>query len=139
MKKLIMCAGTFDTIHPGHLFYLSEAKKYGNKLIVVVARDNTSEKFKNKKPIHNEKERLEAVRMLKIVDEAVLGRQGNLFNIIEEIKPDVICLGYDQNVQKQQLEDELEKRSIKAEVIRIGSYMPNLYKSSKIKNKNQKK
>lgn len=128
-----MCAGTFDTIHPGHLFYLSEAKKYGDKLIVVVARDWTSEKFKGKKPFHNEKERLEAVRMLNIVDEAVLGRQGNIFDIIKEIKPDAICLGYDQNVQKQQLEDELKKRGIKADVIRIGAYMPHMYKSSKIR------
>ena len=132
MKK-VMCAGTFDTIHPGHLFYLSEAKKYGNKLIVVVARDDTSQSFKGKKPVHNEKERLEAVRMLKIVDKAVLGRHGNIFDIIKEIKPDVICLGYDQNVQKQQLEDELKKRGIKAEVIRIDSYMPHLYKSSKLR------
>ena len=132
MKK-VMCAGTFDIIHPGHLYYLSEAKKYGGKLIVVVARDETSKTFKGKEPIHNEKERLEAVRMLKIVDEAVLGKQGNIFDIIEEIKPDVICLGYDQNIQKQQLENELKKRGIKANVIRIGSYMPNLYKSSKFK------
>ncbi|MBI2656933.1 FAD synthase [Candidatus Woesearchaeota archaeon] len=131
--KTVMCAGTFDTIHPGHLFYLSEAKKYGDKLIVVVARDGTSEKFKGKKPFHNEKERLEAVRMLNIVDEAVLGRQGNIFDIIKEIKPDVICLGYDQNVQKQQLEDELKKRGIKADVIRVGAYMPHMYKSSKIR------
>ena len=130
--KLVMCAGTFDTIHPGHLYYLSEAKKYGNKLIVVVARDETSEKFKGKKPLHNEKERLERIRTLEIVDEAVLGKQGNIFNIIEEIKPDVICLGYDHKVQKQELEDELKKRGLKAEVIRIGSYMPYLYKSSKM-------
>ncbi len=130
--KLVMCAGTFDTIHPGHLYYLSEAKKYGNKLIVVVARDETSEKFKGKKPLHNEKERLERIRTLEIVDEAVLGKQGNIFNIIEEIKPDVICLGYDHKVQKQELEDELKKRGIKAEVIRISSYMPHLYKSSKM-------
>ncbi len=132
MKK-VMCAGTFDVIHPGHLYYLSEAKKYGDKLIVVVARDTTSQDFKKKKPIHNEKERLESVRMLKIVDEAILGKEGNIFNIIEEIKPDVICLGYDQNVQKQQLEDELKKRSIKADVIRIGPYMSHIYKSSKLK------
>ncbi len=131
--KTIMCAGTFDTIHPGHLYYLSEAKKHGDKLIVVVARDDTSEKFKDKKPLHNEKERLEQVRTLEIVDEAVLGKHGNIFNIIEEIKPVVICLGYDQKVQKQELEDELKKRGIKAEVIRIGPYMPNVYKSSKLK------
>lgn len=132
MKK-VMCAGTFDIIHPGHLYYLSEAKKYGDKLIVVVARDETSNNFKGKKPLHNEKKRIEAVRMLKIVNTAVLGKQGNIFDIIEDIKPDVICLGYDQKVQKQQLEDELTKRKLKAEVIRIGSYMPNVYKSSKLR------
>ena len=132
MKK-VMCAGTFDIIHPGHLYYLSEAKKYGDKLIVVVARDETSKTFKSKNPAHNEKKRLESTRMLKIVDEAVLGNKGDIFNIIEEIKPDVICLGYDQKIQKQQLEDELKKRGIKAEIIRIGSYMPNIYKSSKLK------
>lgn len=131
--KLVMCAGTFDTIHPGHLFYLSEAKKHGNKLIVVVARDDTSESFKGKKPFHNEKKRLESVRMLEIVDEAVLGHHGDIFKIIEEVRPDVICLGYDQKVQKQQLEDELQKRNIRADVVRIESYMPHLYKTSKLK------
>ena len=127
-----MCAGTFDKIHPGHLYFLSEAKKYGDRLVVVVARDETSERMKGKKPLHNEKERLEAVRSLEIVDEAVLGKHGSIFNIVEEIKPNVICLGYDQKVLKQDLEDELKKRNLKADVVRIGSYMPNLYKSSKI-------
>ena len=131
--KLVMCAGTFDIIHPGHLYFLQEAKKYGDKLIVVVARDETSEKMKGRKPLHNEKERLESVRSLEIVDEAILGKSGNIFNIMEEIKPNVICLGYDQKVQKQELEDELKKRGIKADVIRIGSYMPHVYKSSKMR------
>ena len=131
MKK-VMCAGTFDIIHPGHLYYFSEAKKYGGRLVVVVSRDKTSETFKGNKPIHNEKERLEGIRMLEIVDEAVLGNEGNIFNIVEEIKPDVICLGYDQKIQKQELEDELKKRGIKATVIRIGPYMQHVYKSSKI-------
>jgi len=132
MKK-VMCAGTFDIIHPGHLFYLSEAKKYGDKLVVVVARDNTSEKFKGRKPAHNERERLEAVRTLEIVDEAVLGNKDNIFDIIEKVKPDAICLGYDQKIQRQEVEDELKKRGIKADVIRISPYMSHVYKSSKLK------
>ncbi len=132
MKK-VMCAGTFDTIHPGHLYYFSEAKKHGNKLIVVVARDSTSESFKGKSPLHNEKERLENVRMLDIVDEAVLGNEGDIFKIIEGIMPDVICLGYDQKVLKEELESELRKRAIKADVVRIGPYMQHIYKSSKIR------
>ena len=129
MQK-VMCAGTFDIIHPGHLYFLSEAKKYGDRLIVVVARDETSEKMKGKKPAHNEKIRLEQVRGLEIVNEAVLGNKGNIFQIVEEIKPDVICLGYDQKVLKQDLEDELKKRNIKSDVVKIGSYLPHLYKSS---------
>jgi FAD synthetase len=131
--KLVMCTGTFDTIHPGHWYYLSEAKKYGNRLVVVVARDATSQSFKGRKPLLNEKERLKHVGTLEIVDEAVLGKLGNIFNIIEEIKPDVICLGYDQKVQKQELEEELKKRNLPCEVIRIGSYMPDIYKSSKMR------
>ena len=131
--KLVMCAGTFDTIHPGHLYYLSEAKKFGDRLVVVIARDETSQSFKGKKPLHNEKERVEQIKGLEIVDEAVLGKHGNIFNIIEEIKPDVICLGYDQKVKKQELEEELKKRGIKADVIRISSYMPHVYKSSKMR------
>jgi len=128
-----MCAGTFDVIHPGHLFYLSEAKKFGDELVVVVARDKTSEEFKGKSPSHNERERLEAVRNLSIVNKAVLGNQGNIYDIIEEINPDVICLGYDQKVPKEKLEEELKKRNIKAVVYRIGSHMPHMYKSSKLK------
>ena len=131
--KLVMCAGTFDTIHPGHLYYLSEAKKYGDRLVVVIARDETSQSFKGKKPLHNEKERVEQIKGLEIVDEAVLGKHGNIFDIIEEIRPNVICLGYDQKVQKQELEEELKKRGIKADVIRISSYMPHVYKSSKMR------
>ena len=131
--KTVMCAGTFDKIHPGHLFFFSESKKHGDRLVVVVARDETSERMKGRKPINNERQRLENVKSLDIVNQAVLGKSGNIFNIIEEIKPNVICLGYDQKVQKQELEDELKKRGLKADVYRIGSYMPNVYKSSKMK------
>ncbi len=129
----VLCAGTFDIIHPGHLYYLSEAKKHGDELVVILARDEASLRFKGKKPVNDEIKRLDAVRALKIVDKAVLGRSGNIFDIIEEIKPDVICLGYDQRIKMRQLKDELFKRKLNAEVIRIGSYMPRLYKSSRLK------
>ena len=82
--KTVLCAGTFDIIHPGHLYLFSEAKKYGDRLVVIVARDSTSEKIKGKKPLHNEMERLEAVRSLSIVDKAVLGKEGNIFNIVND-------------------------------------------------------
>ncbi|HLG23585.1 MAG TPA: adenylyltransferase/cytidyltransferase family protein [Candidatus Nanoarchaeia archaeon] len=128
----VMCAGTFDIVHPGHLYFLSESKKYGTRLVVVVARDSTSEKLKKRKPKNNERTRLEAIRSLDVVDEARLGNEGDIFAVIEEIKPNVICLGYDQGVSKERLEEELKKRNMKADVIRIGSLRPDIYKSSKM-------
>ncbi len=129
---MVMCTGTFDIIHKGHLYYLTQAKKYGKELIVVVARDKTSEAFKGRMPINNERKRLKAVKKLKIVNKAVLGHHGNIFDIIEEIKPDVICLGYDQKIAVQDLRKELKKRGIRAKVVRLEAYKPYIYKSSKI-------
>ncbi|MEI6711388.1 MAG: adenylyltransferase/cytidyltransferase family protein [bacterium] len=41
-----MTFGTFDRFHPGHEYYLREAKKLGDTLITIVARDNTVERIK---------------------------------------------------------------------------------------------
>ena len=129
-----MASGSFDLVHQGHLHYLSEAKKHGDRLIVIVARDSNILRFKGKKPEHNEKERLEHVRQLSIVDKAILGNEGNIFDIVSEIKPDVICLGYDQKpTTMEELKEELKKRNIKAEVVRISAFKPEVYKSSKLK------
>jgi FAD synthetase len=132
--KTIMAAGSFDLLHPGHLYYLEEAKKHGDKLVVVVARDSNIEKFKGKNPKFSEGERLEHVKALPMVDKAILGHVGNIFDIISEIKPDVICLGYDQKLEAKKLKEELSKRKIKAEVVRIKALKPDVYKSSKLKN-----
>lgn len=128
-----MASGSFDLIHKGHLYYLSESKKHGDKLVVVVARDSNILKFKGEKPKYNEKERLENVKTLEIADEVVLGHEGNIFEIIGEINPDVICLGYDQRTSEERLKEELKKRNIKADVVRISAFKPEVYKSSRLK------
>jgi len=69
MKKVI-CFGTFDLLHPGHLDYFKQAKKYGDFLIVIIARDKN---IKKKDKIFSEQERLSLANNLKVVDKAVLG------------------------------------------------------------------
>jgi len=39
MVVRVMATGVFDLLHPGHLYFLTEARKHGDELIVVVARD----------------------------------------------------------------------------------------------------
>ena len=43
----VMATGTFDLLHMGHIFYLKEAKKLGDTLVVVVATDATVRKLKH--------------------------------------------------------------------------------------------
>ena len=128
-----MCAGTFDILHKGHLFYLKESKKQGDNLVVIIARDLNVEKIKDKKPINNEQDRLETIKALEFIDKAILGNKGNIFNIIEEIKPDIICLGYDQKIDEKDLKEELKNRKLNTKIIRIKSFKPEIYKSSKMK------
>ncbi len=116
MKKVV-ATGTFDIIHPGHIRFLEEAKKLGDYLIVIVAREKN---VKHKpKPVIPEEQRLLVVRALKPVDEAILGDEHDIFKPIEEIKPDVIALGHDQHFDEEWLKEELRKRGIDAKVVRI--------------------
>lgn len=125
-----MAFGCFDVLHIGHEHYLKEAKGYGDYLIVVVARDKNILMFKAKQPKHDENYRLNLVKKLDFVDEAILGRENDTFKILEDYEPDVICLGYDQKAQR--LEEELKRRNLKAKIVRAKSFKPEIYKSSKL-------
>ena len=129
----VLTFGSFDHIHQGHIYYLTEAKKLGDKLFVVVARDSTIEKVKGKKPKYPEQERLKHLQDLQIADKIVLGYADDVYRVLDDVMPDIICLGYDQRAFVDQLEEELKKRNFKPKIIRLKPYMENIYKSSKLK------
>jgi len=130
----VMAFGSFDILHKGHIHYLQEAKSYGDHLIVVVARDINILRFKHQTPKNHENIRLAKIKELDFVNETVLGNEKDIFNVLIEHKPDIICLGYDQNTaSKNRLTEELKRRKIDAKIIRAKSYMPEKYKSSKLK------
>ncbi len=127
-----MATGTFDIIHPGHGYYLQESKKLGGKdprLVVVVARDATV-RAKKRVPVVDEEQRLETVRMLKPVDEAYLGSTTDMFKIVKKIDPDIISIGQDQSFDLDKLRNELKKRNLKAEVVKITGYRKSKLDSS---------
>ena len=104
----VMATGVFDILHLGHVHFLQEAKRLGNELIVIVARDATVEKSKHR-PVMSQEMRVELIRSLKVVDQAFLGHEENHFNIVEEIKPDIIALGYDQFHSENKIHVELAR------------------------------
>jgi FAD synthetase len=117
----IMATGTFDLLHMGHIYYLKEAKKLGDKLVVVVARDSTVRKLKHE-PVTPEEMRISIVRELKMVDEAVLGYEDDMYAVVKETKPDIIALGYDQVHDEKKIENELKKRNLDVQVVRLPEY-----------------
>jgi FAD synthetase len=130
MKK-VLAFGCFDILHMGHYTYLKHARKLGDKLIVVVARDSTIRKVKKREPVLDEESRRKLVESLKFVDSAVLGSEGDRYEIIRRIKPSVIALGYDQREDEAFLKKKLKEMGIKAKVVRIKkSFNPKLHKSS---------
>ncbi len=135
MKK-IMVFGTFDIFHLGHQSFLQQAKKYGDYLIAVVARDMTVKQVKNKKPKNNEQERLNEIQRSGLVNEVILGSLKDKYKAIKKYRPDVICLGYDQKFFVEKLTEELEYLGLnKTKIVRLESFKPEKYKSSIIAKK----
>lgn len=132
--KTVVAAGVFEILHPGHIKFLTEAKKYGDNLIVIVARDRNANK--QKRVIIDEQQRLEVIKALKVVDEAILGDEEDIFKPIEKIKPDVIILGKNQDVGEKMIMEGLKNRNLNTKVIRIENfYNTNLNSTTRIKEK----
>ena len=128
--KRIVATGTFDILHPGHLYYLSESKKLGDELFVIIARDSN---VKHKpRPILPEEQRRTMVAALKPVDHALLGDLSDMYRPIEEIHPDIITIGFNQFFNEESLRSELASRGLGAEVVRIGKYADGDLASSRL-------
>ncbi len=128
----VMATGVFDILHLGHVHFLQEAKRLGDELIVVVARDSTVERSKHL-PVMVQEMRVELIRALKVVDQAVLGHEGNHFDIVDEIEPDIIALGYDQFHSEKKILEELDKRGLNhIKVVRLQKFDNDLDGTRKI-------
>ncbi|MCL4335572.1 MAG: FAD synthase [Candidatus Thermoplasmatota archaeon] len=133
--KTVMATGVFDIIHLGHIFFLKESKKLGDVLVVVVARDSTARK-NGKTPVMDETTRVAIVNELKPVDRAVLGHEGDIFRIVQEIKPDIITLGYDQNFDADAIRRGAMNVGVHTEVVRLPMYNSEIkFSSTEIKRK----
>jgi len=139
-RKTVLASGTFDLLHLGHVKYLEEAKKAGGKdarLIVIVARDSTAEKRKGGKPVMPEEDRRALVESLKVVDKAVLGYEDfDMGKVIEEIKPDIIAVGHDQNDIETRVRQAVSNKKLDIQVVKVRRFgKPEFNSSLKIKRK----
>lgn len=100
-----MVFGVFDAMHDGHRFFLTKATSLGDKLVVVVARDEAVLSYKGKLPLLNQSERMAAVNKEYPEAIVVLGDAvENSWKVIEKHQPNTVVLGYDQSELRERLE-----------------------------------
>jgi FAD synthetase len=132
MRK-VMAFGTFDIFHEGHKNYLEQAKKMGDFLVVVIARDETVTHVKKQDTRNKEQARLKTLKDTNMADEIVLGSLEDRYAVIEKCRPSVIALGYDQDVDLPELTEKLKNLKLQAEIVRMQGYNPEKFKSSKLR------
>ena len=107
-------------LHPGHIHFLRAARELGDELVVIVANAAPVRRMK-REPIVSAAVRAEMVASLKPVDQAIVGREGNMLDfVVEAIKPHIIALGHDQDMfEPKALEAKLAERGHVVQVVRL--------------------
>lgn len=91
-KRIVLCHGTFDLMHTGHIRYLQRAKKEGDILLVTV----TADEYVNKgpgRPIFNEHLRAENLAALECVDFVAINHAVTAVEALHKIQPNVYVKG----------------------------------------------
>jgi len=104
-SKRVFVSGSFDMLHSGHVTFLKEASKYG-ELLVGMGSDYSIEKYKGKKPVCKEDERLFMVKAIRYVTEAWINSGEGPLDFIDDLEhtaPDIFICNQDQACEEKEL------------------------------------
>jgi cytidyltransferase-like protein len=131
--RVVFIGGGFEVIHYGHVYTIGKAKALGDALVVSVARDSTIRRRKKREPLIGEQDRVKLLSSLREVDAAILGVEGDIYETLQKVCPDVVALGYDQYHIKGEVKREAAKRGMKVRVVRLDSPYPEIKTSALLK------
>ncbi len=130
-----MVFGVFDGLHLGHEYFLTEAVKQCDELVVVVTIDDVVLHFKNRLPKFGLAERMEKIKdfseiltqnfktKVTVLAGDSVGEMGQ-WNVLKNHQPNVVFIGYDQGG----IGDEMDKLGLPT--VTIQAHYPEKYKSS---------
>lgn len=91
-KRIVLCHGVFDLLHPGHILHFNEARKQGDILVVTVTPDSFVRKGPGR-PVFNQRLRLETLAALEAVDYTALNEWPTAVETIQRLRPHVYVKG----------------------------------------------
>jgi D-beta-D-heptose 7-phosphate kinase/D-beta-D-heptose 1-phosphate adenosyltransferase len=99
-EQIVMTGGCFDILHAGHVAYLEQAKRFGDRLIVAVNEDASVSKLKgSQRPINNLANRMAVLAGLSAVDWVVSFNEATPERLIQLILPDIWVKGSDYQLK----------------------------------------
>ncbi|MFO1436512.1 MAG: PfkB family carbohydrate kinase [Gammaproteobacteria bacterium] len=113
-KRIVLCHGTFDLMHTGHIKHLQRARQEGDALFVTV----TGDKFVNKgpgRPVFGEHLRAETLAALACVDYVAINQGFTAIEPIEQIRPDIYAKGSDYQSHKEDVTGNIVREIEKVE------------------------
>ena len=100
-EKVVFTNGCFDILHRGHIDVLAKTADLGDKLIIGLNSDSSIRKLKeDNRPIVDEKSRALLLAAFSFVDAIVLFSEQTPFNLITDIKPDILAKGGDYKIEE---------------------------------------
>jgi D-beta-D-heptose 7-phosphate kinase/D-beta-D-heptose 1-phosphate adenosyltransferase len=95
-EKIVFTNGCFDLLHPGHVAYLEDARKRGERLIVAVNSDASVKRLKGEgRPVQAAESRMAVLAGLESVDWVVVFEDDTPERLLALLKPDVLVKGGD--------------------------------------------
>lgn len=95
-EKIVFTNGCFDIIHAGHVGYLEQARRLGDRLIVAVNSDDSVRRLKGEaRPINPRDRRMTVLAGLEAVDWVTYFDEDTPERLLQQLKPDVLVKGGD--------------------------------------------
>lgn len=95
-ETVVMTNGCFDILHPGHVLYLQQARKLGDRLVVAVNDDDSVKRLKGEsRPINTVDRRMAVLSALECVDWVVPFSEDTPERLICNVLPDLLVKGGD--------------------------------------------
>ena len=109
-RRIVLCHGVFDLLHPGHITHLQEAKALGDLLVVSI----TAAQYVNRgpgRPIFSDDLRLYSLASLACVDYVLLSPVATALEVIDRVQPAFYCKGHEYADHSQDVTKNIDREA----------------------------